>query len=87
MRSSCERLPADVVISQCEFSRSQVYEWRKGVKERKHRKRKIFSQETVENAVGLIMDYPHMGGREGQLSDIITNEVFSQIKLCLYFCP
>jgi transposase InsO family protein len=67
MRSSCERLPADVVISQCEFSRSQIYEWRHGVKERKHRKRKIFPQETVENAVGVIMDYPHMGGRKGQV--------------------
>ena len=66
MRSSCERLTAEQVTSQCGFSRSQIYVWHRGVKERKQREYKVFAEETVENAVGVIMDYPHMGGRKGQ---------------------
>ena len=66
MRSSCERLTAEQVTSQCGFSRSQIYVWHRGVKERKQRQYKVFAEETVESAVGVIMDYPHMGGRKGQ---------------------
>lgn len=53
-------------MSKCEFSRSQLYEWRRGISPRKERGCKIVPQETVENAVDVIMTYPHMGGRKGQ---------------------
>lgn len=61
MKSSCERLSQEQVMSQTDFSRSQLYEWRRGVRDRKERERKPISQGTVENAVQVIMDYPHMG--------------------------
>jgi len=53
-------------MSQCEFSRSQIYEWHRGVTSRKQRECRTVPQETVENAVSVIMDYPHMAGRKGQ---------------------
>jgi transposase InsO family protein len=53
-------------MSQCEFSRSQIYQWRRGVSPRKQRACRAVSQQTIENAVGVIMSYPHMSGRKGQ---------------------
>jgi transposase InsO family protein len=66
MVSSCNRLNQEQVISQCQFSRSLIFEWRREIKDRKERERKRISQETVQNTVKAIMDYPHMGGRKGQ---------------------
>ena len=66
LQHTCQRLSTERMISQCEFSRSQIYEWRRGVKDRKKREPKIFSEKTVENAVSVIMDYPYMGGGKGQ---------------------
>ncbi len=66
LEHNCQRLSTKRIISQCEFSRSQIYEWRRGVQDSKQREPKIFSEKTVENAVAVIMDYPHMGGRKGQ---------------------
>lgn len=56
----------DRIINECEFSRSQLYEWHRGIRPRKERRCKIVPQDTVENAVDVIMTYPHMGGRKGQ---------------------
>lgn len=53
-------------MGRCEYSRSQLYEWQRGISPRKERKSKIVSEETVEKAVDVIMTYPHMGGSKGQ---------------------
>jgi len=66
MLSSCNRLSQEQVISKCQFSRSRIYEWRRGIQDRKPRERKVISEKTVENTVAVIMDYPHMGGSKGQ---------------------
>jgi len=79
-------LSTERIISRCEFSRSQIYEWRRGVQDRKQRKPKIFPEKTVENAVAVIMDYPHMGGGKGQGYMIyhrlgyISIKVYDQVK-------
>ena len=54
------------MTSQSGFARSQIYEWRRGVRPRKHREMKTLREETVENAVDVIMTYPHFSGRKGQ---------------------
>lgn len=66
MQETSERLSQEQVMGQTDFSRSQLYKWRQGIRERKEREGKPISQETVEHAVQVIMDYPHLGGRKGQ---------------------
>ena len=56
----------DEVLSQCEFSRSQIYQWRQEIRPRKQREPKQLREETVINAVDVIMTYPHFSGRKGQ---------------------
>ncbi|MFH1623874.1 MAG: DDE-type integrase/transposase/recombinase, partial [Pseudomonadota bacterium] len=67
LHHNCQRVNPERIVSQCDFSRSQIYEWRRGVQDRKQREHKIISEKTVENTVAVIMDYPHMGGRKGQI--------------------
>ena len=66
MKITCSRLSQEQIMSRTDFSRSRLYQWRVGIKERKERERKPISEQTVQNAVKLIMTYPHMGGRKGQ---------------------
>lgn len=66
MRSICNWLNQEQIIRQCQFSRSQIFEWRHEIKDRRARDCKMIPQQTVQNAVKVIMDYPHMGGRKGQ---------------------
>jgi transposase InsO family protein len=66
MLTRCNRLNQEQVIGQCQFSRSQIFEWRHEIKDRKEREHKTTSQQTVQKAVKVITDYPHMGGRKGQ---------------------
>lgn len=86
IHQNCQRVPLRRIISQCVFSRSQIYEWRRGVQERKQREPKMFPEKTVENAVAVIMNYPHMGGRKGQVYMLyhrlgyISTKVYDQVK-------
>ena len=66
LQPSFERLNSDEVFSQCEFGRSQIYEWRNEVRPRKQREPKQLREETVKNTVDVIMTYPHFSGRKGQ---------------------
>lgn len=66
IRLECKRVTLEQIMGRCEYSRSQLYEWQRGISPRKERKSKIVSEETVEKAVDVIMTYPHMGGRKGQ---------------------
>ena len=66
LHHTCQRMNTERIVGQCDFSRSQIYEWRRGGQDRKPREHKIISEKTVENTVAVIMDYPHMGGRKGQ---------------------
>lgn len=83
---SCKRMTAERIVSQCEFSRSQIYEWRRAVSPRKQRECRTVPQETVEKAVDVIMTYPHMSGRKGQAYMIyhrvgyISMNAYDQIK-------
>lgn len=86
VHQNCQRVSTERIISQCVFSRSQIYEWRRGVEERKQREHKMFPEKTVESAVTVIMDYPHMGGRKGQVYMIyhrlgyISTKAYDQVK-------
>ncbi len=66
IRLECKRVALEQIMVRCEYSRSQLYEWHRGISPRKERESKIVSEETVEKAVGVIMTYPHMAGRKGQ---------------------
>lgn len=66
MKVSCKRLTQEQVMEQTDFSRSRLYQWRRGVKDRKEREQKPMCEETVQNAVKVVMSYPHMGGRKAQ---------------------
>jgi transposase InsO family protein len=54
------------VAQQCGFSRSQLHEWHRGVRPRKPRETKTIREETAEQAVDVMMSYPHFSGRKGQ---------------------
>lgn len=66
MALACVRLTQEQIMSRTGFSRSRLYQWRQGVKERKKRKKKVLCERTAQNAVKLVMAYPHMGGRKAQ---------------------
>lgn len=54
------------IIGQCLFSQSQLYEWIKGPQDRKSRAKKEVPEQTLKNAVHVIMKYPHLGGLKGK---------------------
>jgi transposase InsO family protein len=54
------------IMDLCHFSRSQLYEWFRGVKDRKPRETPQLLQSTMEAAVETILKFPHLGGRRGQ---------------------
>jgi transposase InsO family protein len=66
MKVTCSRLTQEQVMSQTDFSRSGLFQWRKGIKDRKAREEKPICEKTVQNAVKVVMAYPHMGGRKAQ---------------------
>ncbi len=59
---SCTHLGVVAVGGQSVFSRERLYNWRKGVEERKAREKKLLPEQTVENAAALAGQYPHLGG-------------------------
>lgn len=66
MKVACSRLTQEQIMSQTDFSRSRLYQWRRGLKDRKQRERKLICELTAQNAVKVIIAYPHMGGRKAQ---------------------
>lgn len=61
------RLSKGQVMEESCLSRSQLYKWQRGEQlQRKERAQKVLSEETTENAVGVIRRFPYMGGRKGQ---------------------
>ena len=49
------------------FSRTQLYRWGKGEQlVRKEQVPKVIAEMTVENVAGVVVTYPHFGGRKGQ---------------------
>jgi len=73
-------------MNQTDFSRSRLYQWRKGIEERKKRDRKPVCEKTAQHAVKVVMAYPHMGGRKAQAYMIyhrlgfISMAAYDQIK-------
>lgn len=66
MRSRFPHLPVSEIFQTCRHSRSQLYQWRRRVNERKARQRKALGEDVVENAAITIAAFPHFGGKKGQ---------------------
>lgn len=47
-------------------SRSQLYQWCRGVRERKPRQPKVPAEETIARAAAVVATFPHFGGGKGQ---------------------
>ena len=68
------------------FSQSQLYEWMKGIQDRKTRARKDVPEQTVKNAVHVIMQYPYFGGFKGKVYMIyhrlglLSRHIYDSIK-------
>lgn len=45
---------------------SQIYEWRRQIRDRKQRESEIYAEE-VNAALSNILEYPHMGGKKGAM--------------------
>lgn len=68
MSEACSRLTKGQIIDYFGMSRTQLYKWiKEGIGDRKQRKCKVIPEETAENAVKVIIKYPHFGGRKGQI--------------------
>lgn len=74
------------IICQGLFSQSQLYEWMKGIQDRKTRARKDIPAQTVKNAVQVIMQYPYFGGFKGKVYMIyhrlglLSRHIYDSIK-------
>lgn len=61
------QLPVYDIFSACKHhSRSQLYQWRQGTKERKQRQGKALDETVLENTTAAIISFPHFGGGKGQ---------------------
>jgi putative transposase len=60
------RLAITEIFRAANHSRSQLYQWCQGVKERPPRPTKVLSQELIASATEVIVMYPHFGGGKGQ---------------------
>jgi transposase InsO family protein len=61
------QLPVRDIFSACSHhSRSQLYQWRQGARERKKRQVKVIGETVLENAAAVIITFPHFGGGKGQ---------------------
>jgi transposase InsO family protein len=69
----CTHLGVVAVGGESVFSRERLYNWRKGVEERKAREKKLLPERTVENAAAVVASYPHLGGRKAQAYMIYHN--------------
>ena len=54
------------IICEIPYSKSQFYQWLKGVKDRKKREAKLIPEEVACSAVQVIIKYPHFSGTKGQ---------------------
>lgn len=65
-----ERFPrlaiAEIFRAAGHHSRSQLYQWRRGVRERKPRQPKVLAEEVIARAAAVIVTFPHFGGGKGQ---------------------
>ena len=66
LRESYPHLRLNDIEVWCSHSRSQLYEWRREVTDRKQRDPKHLPEEVIENAAMVITELPHMGGKKGQ---------------------
>jgi transposase InsO family protein len=68
---------------------SRIYEWFKGVDERKPRERKRLPVRLVEQAIGVIVRYPHWGGKKGAAYmlyhgiAVIAEKVYQWVKVAV----
>lgn len=59
-------LPLRDICAASSYSRSQIYKWLQEVQDRKRREPEHYREEVIENAVVVIGDFPHFGGKKGQ---------------------
>lgn len=66
LRKGYPHLRLNVIEAACRHSRSQLYNWRQEITDRKQRDPKRLPEEVIENAAMVITEFPHMSGRKGQ---------------------
>ncbi len=66
LQSRCRELGKVEILRESGESKSQMYQWERGVSERKGRREKEMDEQTVTNAVEVVMRYPTVGGIKGR---------------------
>lgn len=66
LQRSVEYLTNDELIATTQQSKSVFYQWLQGIDDRKQRSVKLIPEEVAINAMNVILEYPHFGGKKGQ---------------------
>lgn len=66
LQESVEHLTNHELIETIQHSKSVLYEWLQGIGERKKRPVKLIAEDVAINAMNVILEYPHFGGKKGQ---------------------
>lgn len=66
LQNRFRNLPRGRLYGACLHSRSQLYQWEKGIVDRKARASKVLDENLVEDTARIISDFPHFGGAKGQ---------------------
>lgn len=66
LKSRFQDLPLRRVYGACRHSRSQLYEWEKGILDRKTRLPTVLDEKLIEGTARVIGEFPHFGGVKGQ---------------------
>jgi transposase InsO family protein len=80
------RLAIIEILRNSDHSRSQFYQWCRGVNERRQRPQKVLAEEVVVAASAVIARFPHFGGGKGQAYllyhrlGLIGQKAFDQLK-------
>ena len=66
LRTRFQELPLGRIYGACGHSRSQLYQWEKGLMDRKARVPNVLDEKLIEDTARVVGDFPHFGGAKGQ---------------------
>lgn len=66
LQRTVEYLTNDELIATTQHSKSVFYQWRQRIEARKQRSVKLIPEDVAINAMNVILEYPHFGGKKGQ---------------------
>ena len=88
-KTLCVHLRRERIMELSEIVTSQIYEWLKGPEDRKPREHKKLPVRIVEQAVRVIVRYPHWGGKKGAAfmlyhsMAVIAEKVYHWVKVAV----